>query len=311
MAKTFATSYVLPYKGAVRSAPVGFCGGAKAATLDFNWRSYGIDLGTEKRVFVNPGVRVTFNNSPQTVLDTVQGVFIDNTDCGSPVYLVAPDTGQMITCPDGSSGFYPILTNGTEFVLYIESIAEPYLNSQRTIVILVDKPFPPTSDPQFNEFIPASQVSGQMAFASGVQGDQYEADNSGFTITTANQWETEITLIPAVSNTTLVITNVFLGANNIKAGCERQFAIAIKSQGLEVFRQRFLARPYEVPGQSGVFVGAQNHPLNLSGIAVRLRGDSPVNVRYRVLAATNTAAPNAIFVPDVHIVFARLINPTL
>lgn len=311
MAKSFATSYVVPYKGAVRSAPVGFCGGANAATLDFNWRSYGLDIGTAKRVFVNPGVRVTFNNSPQKVLETVQGVFIDNSDCASPVYLVAPDTGQMITCPDGSSGFYPILTNGTEFVLYIESIAAPYENSQRTVVILVDKPFPPTSDPQFNEFIPASQVSGQMAFASGVQGDQYEADNSGFTITTAGNWETEVSLIRAIANTTLVITNVYLGANNIKSGSERQFAIAITSQGTEVFRQRFFARPYEVPGQSGVFVGAQNHPLNLSGIAVRLRGDTPVNVRYRALVPANTAAPNAIFVPDVHLVFARLINPTV
>jgi len=311
MARRFDTSVTVPYRGAIASAPVAFCDGAQIATIEVPWRSYGIDLGTNVRTLINPGVRINVARPPATPLTTIQGVYIDNTACDSPVYLVADDTNVQLTCADGTSAFFPVLTNGTEFTLYIESVATPYDKSQFTRVVFCDKPFPPYSDEQFNEFVPVSQVSGTAAYSRNVQGDQYAASTEAYSVATSGTFEDSEQLIAGVSGTTLVITNVQISCNNLKAGMERQAVIFLQHNGQMIFRQRFFARPYNVPGQTGNFVPSQNHPLNLSGIAVRLNGLYPIRAVYRMLPPAGTEAPNAIFVPDVHIVYARIQNPTL
>lgn len=311
MAKNFATSYVLPYKGVVRSQPVKFCDGANAAVVDIPWRAYGIDLGATIRTYVNPGVRIGWTNSPALVLDGVQGVYIDNTDCDSPVYLRAEDTGHMIVCPDGSAGFFPILTNGSDFVAYIESIAAPYEKNQSTRILFCDKPFPPTSDPQFNEFIPANQVSGDSAFITNVQGDQIYSDTTTYSGTTSSSNTRTWTLIPASAGNTLVITNIHLGANQFRTASERSCDVELTHNGKQVAAQRFLSRPYTLNGQAGGFVNSQVHPLSLQGFGVRLDARYPLTATMQLSSSGDTAGVNWTFSADISVVYAMIRNPTL
>ena len=57
-------------------------------------------------------------NIPNNVMDRVLGVFVDNSENTSPVVLYFPDTGFQLEVPEYSQVTSPVVTNGTQCVVY-------------------------------------------------------------------------------------------------------------------------------------------------------------------------------------------------
>lgn len=213
MAKKFATSLKVPYKGAVSSYAIKYCGGAKALPFYFPWRQYGTYLGSARNTAINPGVQFSTFVPPSQVLETVQGVFIDNTDCSSPVYLLCED-GHMVACADNATAYFPLMTNSPNFTLFIETIDGPYQADQQTNIFLLDRAVPPFLQGQSsNRFISLAQISGQEVFATPVIPDTIANKVNTWTGPTGDVYRQPMTLpyqtiITSPANTTLVITEI-------------------------------------------------------------------------------------------------------
>lgn len=85
-------------------------------TAVINWADYGVS-STKFRTGVYINIAQT---SQQTIaqLDAIRSVKIDNSYCPVPMYLVFPDTGDVVTCPPYGIVQTPVLTNGLLAKLY-------------------------------------------------------------------------------------------------------------------------------------------------------------------------------------------------
>lgn len=70
----------------------------------------------------SPSFAIQFNARLQQVLNFTQicSLHVDNTRCSSSINIVFPDTGFQVQLTPNSEGFYPVLTNGLEFVAFID-----------------------------------------------------------------------------------------------------------------------------------------------------------------------------------------------
>jgi len=87
-----------------------------AATFVIDWNSYGVGY-----MLPTLGVKLLITPTQQqnvAGLDAIRSVKIDNSYCPVPVFLLFPDTGDVITCPPFGIVQSTVLTNAFTAVLY-------------------------------------------------------------------------------------------------------------------------------------------------------------------------------------------------
>jgi hypothetical protein len=85
---------------------------------------------------VAPSYAIAFNAQHQQVLNFTQicAIHVDNTRCSSAINIVFPDTGFQVELGANAEGFYPVLTNGLQFVAFID--LQPVAGDVTTVQVL-------------------------------------------------------------------------------------------------------------------------------------------------------------------------------
>lgn len=303
MAKKFSTSIKLPYKGAIANYGIQYCGGAKALPFYFPWRQYGTYLGSGRSTAINPGVTFSSFNPPTQALETVQGVFIDNTDCSSPVYLLCEDTGHMVACADNATAYFPLMTAGQNFTLFIETIDGPYQRDQQTNVFLLDKPVPPFLQGQAsNRFVSLAQISGQEAFTVPVLSDRLFSTtliHTGGSSTTVTK---TFTILNAVQNTTRVVSQIVAFLPNMigSSGSTYTYSIALKN-GADIVAQAIVSSLQQIVLNIDL--------VRVTSLQLLLDGTVPLTLEFTV-SNNQTQIGNTNFNLRLDLAYATLQRPT-
>lgn len=252
MSRNFANSIIVGYRQSLASYPVDYCNPPKenprVIRADIDWRVYGVDIGAPgKPAIINPGVKCDLAQNAGQAMTGVKAVFIDNTDVSQPVYVRADDTGYMVACADYSSGWFPILSSGSEFTVFIENVVPAYDDKSLTRVFFSNSPVPPYTHDQYNEIIPLSRVSGMGQYAANVIGDKSSSsildvsqpqESGGRAGQTRTRSKT-FTIIQSEPSTVLALTNVQIygSADTTQAN---ELTVELKAGQNSIFRY-FLA----------------------------------------------------------------------
>lgn len=119
---------------------------------EIDWSTMG---GADKTVAFNVG------GNAAAPFSKVSAISVDNSQSGSDVTFIFPDTGQTIPVPAYQAGTYPVFTSGTQF--YVS--APNALNVDKTTFVIHNSVPPNFSIPK-TEF-QASAVASGVPFANG------------------------------------------------------------------------------------------------------------------------------------------------
>lgn len=96
--------------------------------IDINWLIYGGSTAKPDQ-----GVRVDFraslSNSLQ--LDTIESVYIDNTNSPNPILIFFPDTQFVIAAQAFSTGWYPCVTQNFQAIIYCTGMTDGFIPSTK------------------------------------------------------------------------------------------------------------------------------------------------------------------------------------
>jgi|SRR5215831_4959257 len=87
---------------------------ARVVPLSINWLSYGASSAAP-----NQGIAANIQGVNQApLLSSICSVYIDNTNSTVPIYILFPDTNNVITCQAGSAGWFLAMTNLMNFFIF-------------------------------------------------------------------------------------------------------------------------------------------------------------------------------------------------
>lgn len=178
MSRSFRTTPTSAYKGVALPAPVELC---KAPALppavvriDIDFADYwNASLGESVGVIVNLEGSVQGKK-----LDRIASVKIDNVGNTTPVYVIAPDTLDVVTCPPNAVVTMPIFTNAPQVSVIADGITAGFIPAVR--VYLSNVMLQPSVDPEIQVVYPQWRGSPSIqreniltpGFSSPALGDQ-------------------------------------------------------------------------------------------------------------------------------------------
>jgi len=100
------------------------------------------------------GVHVNLSGTTPNAatLDKIRSIKIDNTFSVSSIYVVFPDTDDVITCPPQTVVTMPVNTNAQKAIVYAQGLQQGYLPYTRIYFFNVAQP--PSVDPAIQQVFP-------------------------------------------------------------------------------------------------------------------------------------------------------------
>lgn len=151
--------------------------------VDVIWSAYGAD-STKPSVGVTLDLGIGANNQPNSLLDKIASVYIDNTQSNVPIYVYFPSTGFTVTAPPNSSTWYPVHTFDYKANIYGVGFVTGQI--PRTTIFFSNVFVPPYTDYEINQAIALWRASpnitrGTNIFTNGYSvpavGDQIFSNN--------------------------------------------------------------------------------------------------------------------------------------
>lgn len=184
MSQNFGAFLVNPYIGqpygqAIKSCtPIDKAFGPRVVRLDIDWLTYGASSANQQ-------IGVNFNlqnqQNPQTGLDAIRSVYIDNTFSPVPVYVLFQDSLHAIVCPAYGTVIAPCFTNLQQGTVFAEGFLTGqvpqtrfhFMNIEKEMAYIPTDPGGAFSNPvilTYNGTTAAAQA-GSFNFASIPIGD--------------------------------------------------------------------------------------------------------------------------------------------
>lgn len=91
------------------------------------------------------------------ILDRIASVKIDNIGSSAPIYVLFPDTGDVIACQPNSSVTFPCLTNLLSAIVYATGLIPGFIPVTRVYFYNVD--LPPSVDPEIGQALSLHKAS--------------------------------------------------------------------------------------------------------------------------------------------------------
>lgn len=142
MSQNFGAFAVAPYIGqpygqAIKSCtPIDKAYGPRVVRLDIDWLVYGASTANQQ-------IGVNFNlqsqQNPQTGLDAIRSVYIDNTFSPVPVYVQFQDSLQAIVCPAYGTVIAPCFTNLQQGTVFAEGFLTGQVPQTRFHFLNIEK----------------------------------------------------------------------------------------------------------------------------------------------------------------------------
>lgn len=159
MSQSFAGIAALPYIGTYFKKPIPLFPGELAlqgnrakSTVPLNivWNTYW-------QVLANPtslGVQVSLdaNNASGALIDKIRSVKIDNTNSTVPIYIIFPDTLDVITCPPQTVVVENVISDSLQFTIYAIGLSTGFIPT--TLIQLLNYCLSPTLDPAVQTVYP-------------------------------------------------------------------------------------------------------------------------------------------------------------
>jgi hypothetical protein len=148
-----------PYAIPMKLAPGLFC-----VPLKFNWQAYGAS-DTNQNIAVSINLTGT-TNQPRQLLQQIKSVYIDNTGSAVPIYVQFTDTLFTAIAQPYSAGWYPVFTNGFEFV--VAGLGFTSLQSPTTQIFVTNSPVAPYTDAALQTVLPQFLSSPSLGGGAGL-----------------------------------------------------------------------------------------------------------------------------------------------
>jgi hypothetical protein len=162
--------------------------GAKGIQCSIQWNAS--QSGANKAVYVNCQNNATLNFSK------IRALIVDNSQCGSDVEVIFPDTETTISVPAYTPyAIIPVFTNQTQFYV-VSALAETTDKTSFTILNTAPPPIavPTTQEQNFSTIgsIPIGVTGSQQIVAAGVNGTLEALSINGYVYGTAGGSTTAI-----------------------------------------------------------------------------------------------------------------------
>lgn len=178
MSISFAGIPFLPYVGTVFSFPVKLPQGVKAppGTLPpmicpvmLDWNVYWQAAGNVSVVGVDLNLQA--QSTRGQILDRIASVKIDNTGSVSPVYVIFPDTGDVIACAANTTVTFPCLTNLLSCQIVAAQLTKGFLPT--TKIFFYNSLLPPAVDTEVNQAVALWKASPSIQRGSTILNSNY------------------------------------------------------------------------------------------------------------------------------------------
>lgn len=122
MSGNFQAYRTVPYTGVIVGIPSTICNtpnnDMRYVPVDIDWAAYGATQGSLLGVTIN----LIQQNTPP--IRQINAVYMDNTFCDVPLYVLFPGTRYTLVCPPNSVAMFPVLTNALQAIIYLEQVDE-------------------------------------------------------------------------------------------------------------------------------------------------------------------------------------------
>lgn len=288
MATRFNEYPALPYIGSPQGAATVLCTPAKAAPMTvpllLDWLVYWTLAQEPATMGVN--VDLSMISPAGGTLDSIRSVKVDNTFSSSPIYVVFPDTSDVVTCAPQTVVTMPVNTNAQNFTVYAENLREGFLPLTR--VYLYNIQLPPSVDPAvqltYPQWLgsPSIQRTSQSILTPGfgppALGDQIAWVTE--TLTTVGQ-TTEI--IPAQASGFFTFTHLNVNVFNTSgsSGLDEKNCVIRRAVSLDnIFYMRF---DLPVHGSANI--------ISLNGMNIKISADE--KIEFAFISTTNSGTNSA------------------
>lgn len=248
MAQSFAGIAILGYQGIVFRLPVKLPQGVavppnqvppSVCPVKIDWNIYWQLASNPANVGVS--VNLQAQSVQANILDRIASVKIDNTNSPNSVFVLFPDTMDLVTCPPYSLVTMPVLTNLLNANIFVEGLTAG--NIPQTNVFFYNVVFPPSVDAQINQAIALWKASPTITRGTTIYNQNYGTPALGDTAGTAVMTLTapnSVTLFgsPAASGF-YYLTNLYIDVFGVTNPSEQGQTLFIESTGISGLLYQF------------------------------------------------------------------------